>query len=123
MRRGAGEEIVLWLDLGGAFEGHTGTTPLGGKLSPDQLSILRELFNDERIAIYKQDALPTDGSVVLEGTAERPVFRVVVRDSSEPVEAGSEKLQAYFAEGAQRAETSRMLSEVKRLLAEEAQVP
>ncbi|WP_437591669.1 hypothetical protein [Sorangium sp. So ce1000] len=123
MNRGAGEETVVWIDLRGAFEGHQGTTALRGQLSAEQLSGLRELFRDERLAVYRSDALPTDGSVDLAGTAERPIFRVVVREESEPIRAGSEELDAYFAEGAQHAETAEMLREVKAIIAGATQAP
>ncbi|WP_437648825.1 hypothetical protein [Sorangium sp. So ce362] len=123
MYRGAGEETVLWIELSGTFEGHKGQTSLRGELSAEQLAGLRELFGDERIAIYRSDALPTDGSVDLTGTAERPIFRVVVREESDRIRAGSERLQAYFAEGAQHAETSQMLLVVKEIIARATQVP
>ncbi|MGK3989389.1 hypothetical protein WME99_40460 [Sorangium sp. So ce136] len=121
--RGAGEETVLWIELSGTYEGHKGQTPLHGQLSAEQLSSLRELFRDERIAIYRSDALPTDGSVDLAGTAERPIFRVVVREESDQIRPGSEKLQAYFAEGTQQAETSEMLLAVKEIIAGATQAP
>lgn len=123
MNRGAGEETVLWIDLGGTFEGQMGQTPLRGELTAEQLSGLRELFREERIAIYQRDALPTDGSVDLAGTAERPIFRVVVREESDRIRPGSERLEAYFAEGAQHAETSQMLLEVKEIIARATHVP
>ncbi|WP_104986087.1 hypothetical protein [Sorangium cellulosum] len=123
MSRGAGEQTVLWIDLGGTFEGARGATALRGRLSSEQVSGLRELFRDERIAVYRGDALPTDGSVALTGSAERPIFRVVVREESDAIRPGSEKLEAYFAEGAQHAETKEMLSEVKKIIAQAAGGP
>jgi hypothetical protein len=123
VNRGAGDETVVWIDLRGTFEGHQGTTALRGELSAEQLSGLRELFRDERLAIYRGDALPNDGSVDLAGTAARPIFRVVVREEREPIRAGSEKLDAYFGEGTQRAETTEMLREVKAILAAATQAP
>lgn len=123
VNRGAGDETVVWIELSGTFEGHQGKTALRGELSAEQISGLRELFRDERLAIYRSDALPTDGSVDLAGTAERPIFRVVVREESDAIRAGSEKLSAYFAEGTQRAETTEMLREVKAIIAAATQVP
>lgn len=117
VNRGAGEQTVLWIDLSGTFEGHKGTTALRGALSAEQLADLRALFRDERIAIYQRDALPTDGSVDLDGSADRPVFRVVVREESDRIEPGSERLSAYFAERSQHAETDEMLAEVKKIIA------
>ncbi|WP_437675062.1 hypothetical protein [Sorangium sp. So ce131] len=123
MSHGAGEQTVLWIDLGGTFEGARGVTAVSGRLSLEQLSSLRELFRDERIVVYEGDALPTDGSVDLQGTAERPIFRVVVREASGAIQPGSEKLEAYFAEGAQHVETEEMLSEVKKIIAQATQAP
>ncbi|WP_437534021.1 hypothetical protein WME79_07975 [Sorangium sp. So ce726] len=123
VNRGAGDETVVWIELSGTFEGHQGKTAIRGTLSAEQISGLRELFRDERLAIYRSDALPTDGSVDLAGTAERPIFRVVVREESDAIRAGSEKLSAYFAEGAQRAETAEMLREVKAIIAAATPVP
>lgn len=117
VNRGAGEQTVLWLELSGTFEGYKGKVALGGALSPEQLSGLRELFRDERVAIYQRDALPTDGSVDLAGSADRPVFRVVVREESARIQPGSERLSAYFAERSQHAETDEMLAEVKKIIA------
>ncbi|WP_437736403.1 hypothetical protein [Sorangium sp. So ce1335] len=117
MSRGAGEQTVVWIDLGGTFEGYQGNAALRGALGPEQIAGLRALFGDERIAIYTRDALPTDGSVDLAGSADRPVFRVVVREESAPIQPGSERLSAYFAERSQHAETDEMLAEVKKILA------
>ncbi|KYF81257.1 hypothetical protein BE11_39100 [Sorangium cellulosum] len=117
MSRGAGEQTVLWIELSGTFEGSKGKAALGGALSPEQLSGLRALFRDERVAIYQRDALPTDGSVDLAGSADRPVFRVVVREESARIQPGSERLSAYFAERSQHAETDEMLAEVKKIIA------
>ncbi|WP_437638576.1 hypothetical protein [Sorangium sp. So ce854] len=117
VNRGAGQQTVVWIELSGTFEGYQGSAALRGALSPEQIAGLRALFGDERIAIYQRDALPTDGSVDLAGSAERPVFRVVVREESEAIQPGSERLSAYFAERSQRAETDEMLSEVKKIIA------
>ncbi len=123
MRFGPGAEAVLWLEPSGSYEGYEGRRPLRGELTPEQVAGLRELFREERIAIYQRDALPTDGSVDLAGTAERPVYRIVVREESDDIRAGSDRLLAYFAETPAHPETSEMLAEVKRIIAEESQGP
>lgn len=117
---GPGNQVVLWLEPSGSFEGHRRTTALRGRLSAEQVASLRELFRDERLAIYRADALPTDGTVDLTGHVDRPVFRVVVREKTGPIRPGSELLDAYFVEMSGHPETNRMLSEVKGILDKES---
>ncbi len=90
-----------------------------GRIDDVRLARLRELFTEERIAIYREDVLGTDGSLP-DATDRAPRFRVVIR-AEVGVDDGqkrfdSQRLEGYFREPeATRTETREMLAELAAL--------
>jgi hypothetical protein len=90
-----------------------------GELDASQRARMHELFTEERVAVYRQDILPSDNFP--DGTEEAPRFRILVRREAGANDGlpmyGSEMLDGYFTEPrSARPETREMLAEIGSLV-------
>lgn len=91
-----------------------------GRIDDVRLARLRALFTEERIAIYREDVLGTDGNLP-DATDRAPRFRLVIRaevgvDDDGQKRFDSQRLEGYFREPeSTRAETREMLAELAAL--------
>lgn len=113
---GPGTEVVVWVDLDGSYKGHEVQTAFKGHLGADQVARLKQLFRDDLLAIYRTDALPADGTVSLEGSAELPIYRIVVRKESAAIHPGDERMAAYLPDKGAHRETEALLRETDAIL-------
>lgn len=111
-----GAEVVVWVELDGSYKGHRFQTAFKGQLGAEQVTRLRELFGDGLLAIYRADALPSDGTVNLEGTAELPIYRIVVRKEGAVIHPGDERMSIYVSDRVAHRETEALLHETNAII-------